>query len=283
MADRYGKRKMIIRAGLSLVLVYALLSVVQTPWQLIIVRLLHGLAGGFIPASMSIVASISPEKKLSSNLGIMIAGTMSGGVLGPLIGGSLASLFGLRLSFIVSSLLVLAAALAVVFWVKSGDERSVETRSRIRDDLATVFKNHPLTRMLLLLLLFQLSASMIQPLLALHIAALQGSLERAALFTGFVFALIGVAGIIASPFWGREGQRRGYTKILAFCLIAGGIRACVQYFVDQLWLFTVVQFIFGLCIAGIAPSVNTLIVQSTDDKVRGRSFGIIASANQLVI
>lgn len=32
--------------------------------------------------------------------------------------------------------------------------------------------------------------------------------------------------------------------------------------------------------AGIAPSVNTLVVQSTDEQFRGRSFGLTTSANQ---
>ncbi|GIQ65452.1 hypothetical protein PACILC2_40200 [Paenibacillus cisolokensis] len=62
LADKYGKRKMVIRAGLSLVVIYALIAFVQTPWQLVVVRMMHGLVGGFVPASMSIVASIAPKE-----------------------------------------------------------------------------------------------------------------------------------------------------------------------------------------------------------------------------
>lgn len=64
-------------------------------------------------------------------------------------------------------------------------------------------------------------------------------------------------------------------------LIIGGGVVCLQYFVQQLWLFTVIQFLFGLFIAAVVPSVNTLAVRSTDPDFRGRSFGFTQSANQL--
>jgi len=33
--------------------------------------------------------------------------------------------------------------------------------------------------------------------------------------------------------------------------------------------------------AGVVPMVNTLVVRSTDDSFRGRSFGLTTSANQI--
>ncbi|RXZ81827.1 MFS transporter [Paenibacillaceae bacterium] len=280
MADRYGKRKMVIRAGLSLAVIYALLAFVRNPWELIAVRMLHGLVGGFVPASMSIVASVTPENKVGWSLGMMQAGTMTGAIMGPLLGGGLSVLFGLRMSFVISAALILIATLAVIKWVREGETKK-QKRTKIWDDLKYALSSPSLTRLLLLLLIFQLSINMMQPLLTLHIAALQGDLRGAVLSSGFVFSLIGIAGIIASPLWGKAGETRGYNKMLAFCLIISGIVVSMQFFVEQLWLFTVVQFCFGLFMAGIAPAVNTLVVRETDEAFRGRSFGLTTSANQL--
>lgn len=288
LADKYGKRRMVIRAGLSLAVIYALIAFVQTPWQLVGVRMLHGFVGGFVPASMSIVASVAPKEKLGWSLGVMQAGTMTGGILGPLFGGLLAEAFGLRRSFVAAAIIILAATVAVIVWVREGkaEARAHELAAaagKKRAEPVTyrmAFRNRALMSMLLILVLFQLSMNMIQPLLTLHIAKLQGGLQGAVLSAGFVLSLIGIAGILASPVWGRLGERKGYYRILVTCLLSAGLVISMQYFVQDLWLFAIVQFVFGLFMAGIGPIVNTLVVQNTDEQFRGRSFGLTASANQ---
>jgi len=287
LADKYGKRKMVIRAGLSLAVIYALIAFVQTPWQLVGVRMLHGFVGGFVPASMSIVASVAPKEKLGWSLGMMQAGTMTGGILGPLFGGLLAEAFGLRRSFVAAAIIILVATVAVIIWVREG-----KAEAKVPEDGAAgkkrtepvtyrmAFRNRALMSMLLLLVLFQLSVNMIQPLLTLHIAKLQGGLQGAVLSAGFVLSLIGIAGILASPVWGRLGERKGYYRILVICFLTAGLVISMQFFVQDLWLFAIVQFVFGLFMAGIGPIVNTLVVQSTDEQFRGRSFGLTTSANQ---
>lgn len=282
LADKYGKKKMVIRAGISLAVIYALIAFVRTPWELVIVRMLHGLVGGFVPASMSIVASVAPQRELGWSLGMMQAGTMTGGILGPLFGGLLAEWFGQRASFIIAGAIILLASLAVIFWVKEGEQtRTTTHKTNMWVEIRMAFQSRTLIHLLSLLLLFQLALNMIQPLLTLHIANLRGSVEGAVLSSGFVLSLIGIAGIIASPIWGRAGEKYGYVKVLVVCFMSGGLVVSTQFFLDQLWLFTVVQFIFGLFVAGIAPAVNTLVVRSTDDDFRGRSFGLTTSANQV--
>ncbi|GFN30037.1 MFS transporter [Paenibacillus xylaniclasticus] len=287
LADKYGKRKMVIRAGLSLAVVYSLMAFVHNPWELVGIRLLQGFVAGFVPASMSIVASIAPENKLGSSLGTMQAASMSGSIMGPLLGGLLAETFGQRQSFVVAGIFLMLATAAVFFFVHEGKTgtaskgAAASPRTTMLGDYRNALHNKQLLNLLLLLLLFQMSVSMVQPLLTLHIADLQGGVEDAAATAGFILSLIGIAGILASPQWGRIGEKQGYTRVLIFCLIASGCVICTQYFVHQLWLFTVVQFCFGLFLAGIVPVINTLVVQNTDQSFRGRSFGMTTSANQL--
>jgi len=285
LADKYGKRKMVIRAGLSLAVVYSLMAFVHNPWELIGIRMLQGFVGGFVPASMAIVASIAPESRLGWSLGTMQAASMTGSIMGPLLGGLLAQTFGQRQSFVVAGVFLLLATAAVFFFVHEGKTGTASAGSPQKTSMLREYRdalhNKRLLNLLLLLLLFQLSVNMVQPLLTLHIADMQGGVKDAAATAGFVLSLIGIAGILASPQWGRVGEKHGYMRVLVFCLIAAGCVICTQYFVHQLWLFTVVQFCFGLFLAGIVPVVNTLVVQSTDSSFRGRSFGMTTSANQL--
>ena len=48
-ADKVGQRKMAIRAGIGLAFTYLLGAVVQTPFQLFLVRALTGIISGFVP------------------------------------------------------------------------------------------------------------------------------------------------------------------------------------------------------------------------------------------
>ncbi|MDT9726776.1 MFS transporter [Xylanibacillus composti] len=281
VADKYGRKKMVIRAGLSLAIIYALIAFVRNPWELIVVRMLHGLVGGFVPASMAIVASVAPENKMGASLGIMQAGTMTGGILGPLFGSLLATWFGQRMSFLVAGGVIFVASLAVIFWVKEGKPAAARSKMKMREQFRTALHHRPLLSMLLLLLTFQLAFNMIQPLLTLHIANMKGNVQDAVLSSGLVFALIGAAGIIASPLWGRTGERRGYRPTLVICLVCAGIMLGIQFFIDQLWLFVAVQFVFGLFMAGVVPIVNTLVLRSMGKDFQGRSLGLTASANQL--
>jgi MFS transporter, DHA1 family, multidrug resistance protein len=284
MADKFGKRKMVIRAGISLVIIYALFAFVQNPWELFAVRLLHGFFSGFIPASMAIVASTAPEEKIGSSLGFMQAGTFLGSILGPLIGGVLSAIFGMRLSFIAASAVILIASLAVVFFVHEGRNTTIHTQET--DPLQPkVTSRSLLSRSILaklsLLFVFQLSLNALQPIITLHIVELKGQLESAVLSSGLIFSLVGVAGIIASPLWGQAGPKWGARRILQICMLSAGSVIFIQFFVHTIWLFALIQFIFGLFMAGIVPTVNTMIVKSTSANASGRSFGLTASANQL--
>jgi DHA1 family multidrug resistance protein-like MFS transporter len=281
LADRYGKKKMVLRAGVCIAVVYALIALVRNPWELLIVRMLHGLVGGFVPAAMAIVASTSPDKKLGLNLGWMQAALATGTIMGPLFGGILSEVFGMRLSFVVASLLILASAAAVWIWVHEEGTAVIQEKSRIRDDIRTAFRNPIFFKMLLFLFIFQLSFNTLQPLLTLYIAELQGELKGAVLTSGIIFSLIGVATIIAAPRWGKIGSTQGYPKVLIICLISAGCISMIQYFSGNIWQFGALHFIFGLFFAGVVPAIHTIAVQSTDTNFRGRSFGLTTSANQL--
>ncbi|WP_424768212.1 hypothetical protein [Paenibacillus sp. sgz302251] len=59
---------------------------------------------------------------------------------------------------------------------------------------------------------------MVQPLLSLYVIELIGSLEQATVFSGFVFAVSGIASVVASPFWIKLDERESYSEAV---VIAG--------------------------------------------------------------
>jgi len=281
-ADKNGKRLMAIRAGLGLAIVYFLGGIVTGPAQLLGVRILQGFANGFLPASLAIISSSAPKEQLGFSLGIIQTGQIIGGVLGPLLGGSLAHVFGMRASFFVAGACLLLVTIVVIFLVK--EPAQVEDRhagSSILEDIKHAAKNSLLVEMMGLTLLIQLAMMILQPVMTLYIAQLQGDMEGVVLTSGIIFSLGGVAGAVSTPFWGRYGQRSGYFKAMALAFCGAGIFNFLQFFPATVVGFGALQFLVGIFIVGVNPSISATIVNCTDPSFRGRVFGFATTAYQI--
>jgi len=280
-ADKSGKRRMIMRAGFSLAIVYFLGAFVRNPMDLLIVRIMQGFASGFVPASMAVVASTVPIDKMGSSLGFMQAALLIGGILGPLLGGGLAHFFGMRLSFVIAAAVIFLATIAVGVFVTEPEHSQTPHESSISDDLKMAFSNRKLVKMLVLLFAVQVISMILQPLITLYVAQLQGTMEGAMLTAGIIYSLAGVAGAIAAPTWGRSGQQRGFRRIMAMAFIGAGVFNMGQFFVADIYKFGLLQFCFGFFIVGVYPAINTTIVNCTDKNSQGQIFGLTTTANQL--
>lgn len=282
-ADIVGQRRMAIRAGFGLALTYWLAGLVQSPMQLLGVRILTGLISGFVPASMSLVSSTLPESKMGWGMGLMQTALASGSILGPMLGGYFSSWFGMRLSFFVASCCLGLATAMIVFLVRDVPHSKEECRTKMNlfEDLKEALQNKGLLYVMTMFFLIQACTMIIQPLVTLYVSQLMGKMdEEVVKVAGIIFSLAGIAGIIAAPFWGKRGQQRGYTKVLCFVLFcAGAINLC-QIFIKDIWQFACIQFIYGLFLAGAIPNVNAKLVEVTDPSMRGKAFGLVTSAQQ---
>ncbi len=281
LADKTGKKRMLIRAGICLAGVYFLGSLARNPYELLGMRILQGIANGFVPAGYAIVSSSSPEDKIGSSLGFMQAGLLCGGILGPLLGGTLSHLYGMRQSFVIAAAIILAATIAAWLLVEERKTSEPVKVGSIKEDIKTALSNGALIRLLSLLLLVQMTSMILQPLITLYITELQGSLAGAELKAGFVFGLAGVAGAIAAPLWGKIGQKAGYFTVLVTTLSSAGVINALQVLVGTITQFSVFQFVFGFFIAGVLPAINSMVVANTERDFRGRAFGLTTSASQL--
>ena len=280
-ADRTGKKRMIMRAGFSLAIVYFLGALVRNPVDLLIVRILQGIANGFVPASMAIVTSSTPKDKLGYSMGFMQTALLCGGIMGPLLGGTFSHFFGMRLSFVIAAIIIFLGTVAVSLFVTEPKDVKAKNEGSIINDFKLAFQNPRLTKMLLLLFMVQVITMTLQPLITLYVAELQGKMEGAVLTSGIVYSLAGVAGAIAAPTWGKMGQTRGFIKILAIAFLGAGIFNLGQFFATDIYRFGLLQFLYGLFIVGVFPAINTIAVTGSQTNFQGRIFGLMTTANQL--
>ncbi|MDU4698394.1 MAG: MFS transporter [Paenibacillus sp.] len=281
LSDKYGRKPMLLRSGFALSAVYILYFFVKDPYQLIAVRILSGLLAGYVPSAIALVATNTPEKHVGYSLGIMSTAGAAGGIIGPLVGGSLSKFIGYRESFLASGCVVLISALIALIFVKEQNFDRNRERSHVLDDLKEASANRPLMGKLLVVLIVTASVMVLEPLLSLYVLDLGASASDASFSSGIIFSAVGISTVIAAPFWGKIGERIGYRNTLMIGLIGGGVGNILQHFFHSLVGFGILRFVYGLFFAAVFPALNALIVQATKPEFRGRAFSLNQSASQL--
>ena len=282
IADRKGKRLMAMRASLLIAISYLLGGIVTSPEQLIIVRVFQGFASGLWPMDLAIMTLYAPQERLGFSLGIMQGTLTAGGVVGPLLGGILAELFGMRTSFYIGGLALFINFLAFTFIIKEPPMPKSTVPLTAEEKNPMHLWHIPILRtMMIVSTLAQMVLYILMPVITTYIKALAGSMDNIVFVAGAVFSLSGIAGAIAAPLWGIYGTRRTYFNSMFLAMLFGGIMFTLQGIPDTLMPFAVMQFGVGLFIAGIQPSLNAIIAQHTPPQLKGSVFGLLFSAQQI--
>ena len=291
IADNKGKKRMALRAGFAIAVSYVLIGMVSNEYELLLGRAFVGFANGFYPAAMTMVSLSVDEKQVGRALGIFQTGLILGNVVGPFLGGAIESIVGMRPVFYVSGIAVLIATLAVLFFVKepklqsAGDAGKAQSAqptksTSLREDFKAVQQQPVLVRLLWIFFFMQCAIMMLQPILALYVGDMQGTMEGAAIISGTILSIGGLAGSLTTNIWVRIGERRGYFKTISYCMLGSGIVLLLQSLPVGIWWFGVLQVIIGSCIVGINPSLSAAVTLNTDPSFRGRMFGMTTTAQQ---
>lgn len=291
LADRYGRKPMIIRSGISISTIYFLMSIVTSPYQLFGLRMLNGALSGFIPSAVALVATNTPEHRVGRALAVLQTGSASGTVLGPLLGGTLAQLLGIRVTMRVASVLVLLGTLLVIFTVKEKILGAGKARTAVLDDLKLAVTHKTLFALMVSAMLINASIQSLEPILSNFIPTLAqegwitaithllfGTGDAHEFIVGFIFALPAIATVLAAPRWARLGDRIGYPRLLAGGLLVAGILVLPQSLVQTVGWLILLRFLYGLMTAAVQPSVNAALASVVHPSFRGRAFGINTSA-----
>jgi DHA1 family multidrug resistance protein-like MFS transporter len=272
---------MLIRSGFSLAALYLINYFVHDPYLFLVVRIFQGLLAGFVPAAIALVATNTPEDKTGYALGIMSTAGATGSIIGPLIGGVVSHYYGNRNAFIFSSAVVLISALIATFFAKEQNFNRSAARSHVRDDLKHAIANRPFFTLLGMVFICTFSVMILEPLITVYVLKMGVSKSSASLSSGIIFSAVGIATVIMAPKWGKWGRRIGYKKVLFIGLIGGGIGNLLQFFVTNYIGFGILRFSYGLFFAAVFPSINAMIVKTTEPEFRGRAFSLNQSAAQM--
>ncbi|MBP8616647.1 MFS transporter [Veillonella sp.] len=320
IADKHGKKRMALRAGFAIGIAYVIIGFVSNAWELLLGRAFLGFANGFFPAAMTMVSLSVNEKRVGQALGIFQTGLILGNIIGPFLGGAVESVVGMRPVFYVSGIAVIIATFMVLFLVKepnisalpskqlSADDENeaaktaadlskitkkgqtiaatVEHKKAVQKDTSIMgdfrhVQGQPILMQLVWLFFFmQFAIMMLQPILALYVGEMQGTMDNAAIVAGTILSIGGLAGAVTTNLWVCLGQNKGYFKTISFCLAGSGAVLLLQALPFGIWWFGALQILIGSFIVGVNPSLSAAVTLNTDPAFRGRMFGMTTTAQQ---
>ena len=277
-ADRYGRKPMLLRASLGMALVLTCMGFVQNVYQLVGLRLLQGTISGYYAAAITLVATQTPKDRSGWALGTLSTGAVAGMLLGPLLGGAVADLFGLRSVFFVIGALLLIAFLAALLYVTENFTPSEKAAPKFRDIRRMMPHPEVTVAMFATTFMLQLALMSIQPILTVYIAEMSNNTDYLAFLSGMVFAASGLSSVIAAPRLGALADRIGPPKVMVFALLAAGLLFIPQALVRNAWELMALRFLLGIATASLLPSINSMIRQITPDELTGQIYGYNQSA-----
>lgn len=278
LADRYGRKPMLLRASLGMCLVVFCMAFSQNVYQLLVLRMIQGIVSGYIPASIILVATQTPKSHSGWALGMLSTGGIAGSLIGPLVGGFLSEIIGMRLVFVSTSLSLGFAFLASLIFINEKFVVSKKKAPSFRQVWTMTPHVGMFIAMFITTFMVQLANMSIQPIITVYVKILAPHSTQLALISGIVVASAGLASVVAAPFLGKLSDRIGPRRILLGALIFTGIVFIPQAFVSDPWQLTALRFLLGLATAGILPAINTIVKKMAPAAITGRLFGYNQSA-----
>ena len=282
LADRYGRRAMLLRAMIGGAVTVGLMGFARGPVDLLVLRLVQGATAGTVAAVTALVASGTPRPRVGWALGVLSSAVAVGSAFGPLVGGLAAFALGVRAIFWSGGILLALATIPVIVVVREVPTGRGEAARR--PALAVLREAAPgavatVAALLVCQALLQISNNGFQPMVVLKLLEhLSTGVEAV---TGIAFAAAGLSSALASVMSARIARHFGFRTVGALAaLLLAGSQLVAGYG------STVPTIVLGAALAGaffgmVGPIISTMIGLESPPEVQARVFGLGASATAI--
>ena len=280
LADRFGRKIMVERSLASFVVVMAAMAFVTHAWHVLALRVLQGFFAGYGSLTLTMAAESAPKDRMAHAIGHVQTAQRLGPALGPIIGGVVAQLVGLRNAFLVTAAFYLLALLLVLVMyheprIKAPGEAAPQGPVSFRTVLA--FENF----VLLMAVVFglQFVDRSFGPILPLYLAQLGTPVAKVPLGAGILFSIAAGTAALGNYACGRLLDRTTPRSVIAGSAAAGAAGALLYAVApDSTWVFAVTP-IFGAAMGVATTGAYTAAGSVIPAAARGASFGLLSTAS----
>ncbi len=280
LADRWGRKPMLLRAQFGSAVVLALAAVAPNVYIFMGLRFIQGMLSGTVPAASALIASQTPREKVPFAMSSLMVAIFCGNTIGPLVGGTIADIFGFRTSFFITAILLSVGGAIILFLVHETFERPEKGKLTSFKQAMRLAGSREILPLLVVVCALNIGPSMMGPMIPLLIDQLAGGTQSAG-SAGVVFALIGLVAAGSAFLAGRVAKRIPLKPILIASCIGTGL-----LYMPPILAGTVAQLVpllamTALMNGGIITSSNSLVSYAVPVSQQGIAYGLYQSANSL--
>lgn len=278
VADRFGRKLLVERSLVSFVVIMSATAYATRPWHVFTLRSVQGLFAGYGGLTLAMAAESAPRDRMASAIGMVQTAQRLGPALGPVIGGAVAGIAGLRNAFFVTAGFYAAAFLVVLFFYDEPPARPA-TRPNGGATFRGVLRLENFCLLMAVLFGLQYADRSFGPVLPLHVGALGVSAGRVALVSGILFSLVAGAAALGHHLCGRLIARVTPRRIIMAGAALAGAGASGFVFVSNLVLLAGFLAAFGIGIGAGMTAAYTAAGLVVPEGSRGTAFGLLTGAS----
>jgi MFS family permease len=281
LGDRYGRKIMVERSMISFVVLFAAMGYVTKAWHVLVLRAVQGLFAGYGSLSVAMAAESAPRDRMPAAIGAVQTAQRIGPAVGPLIGGVLASVVGLRRAFLATAMFY-AAGLALVHLMY--DDRAIHVEAgdapesgRVTFRNVLAFQNFIL--MMLVIFGLQFVDRSFGPVLPLWVEQVGVAHARVPLVSGVLFSIMALTGALGHHFCGTLLRRYTSRAVIA-CGAACAAAGCGMLGASgNLWIMCAASVLFGIGIGAAMTASYSAAGAVIPPGAHGAGFGVLTSAS----
>src|SRR4051812_15552983 len=233
LADRFGRKRMLLRALIAGFFCLTLMGTVTSVGQLFALRVTQGALAGSQSAASMLIARVAPSGRTGFAFGLLNTGVQLGNLAGPLAGGILLVFVGFSTTFAIAGGLLLVCVLAVTFHV--ADVKDVpaprEPGAHAFLDAVRPFWWPRLRPVLIATVVTTVALTGTSSLLAVYVLDLaRPSWMSTELAIGAAVGLGALAAAVSMPIFGGLSDRRDPRVVLVGSIIGMAVTLAPQAF-----------------------------------------------------
>ncbi len=275
LADRWGRKEVMIVGLLAQAMLSLAYLLIVDPILFVILRFVEGMAAAAIlPSARALVVDTLPSSKQGEAYGVFNAFFNAAFLLGPGIGGLLATT-GYASAFIGAALFRLMAVVIVVFAIHPQKHSTHITTHKEKKLSYKALFILPLIGAYILAFGDYLYLGFDQTLMPIW---MHDHLGASVAVIGIVYMLWAIPNMLISPFSGRFIDRLRHRSWLILLCGLAQVPLYITYGLANTALLVAILFaVHGIVYAFMQPAVDTLVASSSVSYMRGRVQGLYAT------
>jgi DHA1 family multidrug resistance protein-like MFS transporter len=280
LADRFGRKIMVERSLVSFVFVMGALAFVTEPWQVLALRAVQGLFAGYGALTLTMAADSAPPDRMAYAIGVVQTAQRLGPALGPVIGGVVAQLVGLRRAFFVTSAFYVIAVVLVFLLYKErplAPDQGAEDGGRVTFRNVLAFENFLV--MMLVVFGLQFVDRSFGPILPLYVAGMGTPSNTVPVIAGLLFSITAGTAAVGNQICGRLLRRHSPRRVIAGASALASIGTLVYVLANNTGELVLGTILFGAAIGTATTATYTAAGTLIPASVRGTGFGLLSTAS----